>query len=141
MKDETPFNPLLPSDLKLDLQGSASEEAGDKPKRRRSASVKKKGRPKSPRQPRLVWKVMKNRKFNWEELKQKLNRKLAHLDRETLRNVLLACGLAASAVAAVLLLMKLSPAGILLLVLFGAGACNCLWQRVRWFRLPPPEEL
>ena len=42
---------------------------------------------------------MKKRKFNWEELKQKLNRKLANLDREKLRDVLIACGLAASAIA------------------------------------------
>jgi Flp pilus assembly protein TadB len=139
MKDETPFNPLLPSDLKLDLQGSSSEETGDKPKRRRSTSVKKKGQPL--RQPRLVRKVMKNRKFNWEELRLKLDRKLAHLDRETLRKVLLACGLAASAVAAVLLFLKLSPAGMLLLLILGAGACNALWQRVRWFRISPPQEL
>jgi len=74
----------------------------------------------------------KKRKLNWQELKDRIEHKLAGLDREKLKKVLLACGIAAGMVLAVVVAIKMFPVGVLLLALLGLATALRFWERLRW---------
>jgi hypothetical protein len=58
------------------------------------------------------------------------------LDREQLKNVLLACGIAAAVVAAIVLLIKMTPLIVTLLAVLGLAVVIQIWDRLRLMRIP-----
>ena len=80
--------------------------------------------------------MKKNCHAKWQEIKGRLNARLQHLDKDKLKAVLLACGVAAGIVAAVVLAIKMLPVAALILAALGLGAALRFWERLRY--LPRP---
>jgi hypothetical protein len=142
MKDQDSFNPAMPADFKLLTETIATDPEKQSPgnsaapiaaaqKRKRKShrsekqSAAKSGRPKK-----------KKPKVSWQHLNGKINAKLAGLDREKLKQVLTACGVAGGVVLAVLVAAKLMPVAALLLALLGLAGVIRVWDRLRG--LPHP---
>jgi hypothetical protein len=145
MKAATSFNPLNIPDLAL----PASEPQVPQPK----VTVSRKKSP--PRKPnrtartarirrvldvpkkavRITAKLRRQVRRLSKRIKGGITARLAHLDREKLKKVLIACGVAAAAVAAICLLVKLTPLIIALLAVLGFGAVLQTWDRLR-HRMP-----
>ena len=83
---------------------------------------------------RFARKVRRKTKASWKRIKGGIQARLANLDREQLRKVLLACGIAAAAVAAILILVKLMPVIIAILAVLGLGVAIQTWDRLRPMR-------
>lgn len=132
MKDKQPFNPLrLPADLRLEEAATTPQPNGQpaaKPSAGRQARTKTKGKSTRPRQPRPGNPRMNKKvKMSWEQLKSRLQNRLGQIDKAKLKRVLLACGIAAAIVAAVILAIKLAPVSVLLLAMLGLTALFRLW--------------
>lgn len=143
MKEETPFNPVIIPDLAI----PASEPQVAKPAAKATRAPRLKGprrtarkaRPRRALDPkqqaiRLARKVSRKAKTSWKRIKGGINSRLAHLDREKLKKVLLACGVAAAAVAAICILVKLTPLIIAMLAVLGLGVVIQTWDRLRPMR-------
>jgi len=139
MKDQDPFNPAMPADFKLLAQGAAAEPApqtagngadpaagAQQAKRKSTHSEKRASGSRTKRKCRI----------SWPRMKEKLNAKLAGLDKEKLKTVLVACGIAAGVVVAVIAAVKLVPIAVLLLAALGLAAVIKIWDRLR--RMPEP---
>ncbi len=74
--------------------------------------------------------------MSWPRMKEKINAKLGGLDKEKLKTVLVACGIAAGVVVAVVAAVKLVPIAVLLLALVGLAVVIRIWDRLR--KMPPP---
>ena len=74
------------------------------------------------------------RGVSWKRIKGGINSRLAHLDREKLKKVLIACGVAAAVATAICVLVKLTPLIITLLALLGLGAVLQMWGRLQTMR-------
>jgi hypothetical protein len=137
-KDQPPFNPIpLPPELSLGAPEQITKQQAHVPG---AEQGKKTSRPKPKRRPRRPRKSkVPQRDANcaaltrWERIKGKMVTKLAQIDRETLRSVLLACGVAVGQVATVLLLIKMVPVAATLLGLLGIGLVIAIWDRIRRF--------
>ena len=57
--------------------------------------------------------------------------RFAHLDRDKLKQALIACGVAAAIATTVVMLVKLTPLVVALLALLGLGAVLRILERVR----------
>src|ERR1043165_9746281 len=142
MKDQGAFNPALPAEFKMLTEKVATIEPEQQPtgsntpingarkgKRKTQRSEKRSdGAAGSPKK--------KKSKLNWQRLKGKVHGKLAGLDREKLKHVLTACGIAAGVVLAIVLAIKMVPIAALLLALLGLAGVVRVWDRLRG--LPRP---
>ena len=147
MKDAL-FNPIPIPDLNLQsTEPIVAKSASKKPTRRKAASGKATCRTSRIRTTRRVLdpkasairfarKVSRKAKTSWKRIKGGLHARLSHLDREQLKEVLLACGLAVVTVVAILTLVKLTPVVIAILAAVGLGAVIQMWDRVRVMRMP-----
>ena len=139
MKEQDPFNPAMPAEFKLMPENGATT-AGPQPpgitaeftagsentKRKSSRSGKQ----------AAGSRTRKKCKVNWQQMKQKLNAKLGGLDKEKLKTILVACGIAGGVVLAIIVAVKLVPIAVLLLALLGLAAVIKIWDRLR--RGPEP---
>jgi hypothetical protein len=138
MKEETPFNPLNIPDLKLPRTESPSTKPKIKTSRTKSVS-RKSIRPAKirrvldvpPAAIRFTTKIRRQARRLSQRIKGGITSRLAHLDREKLRKVLIACGVTVAAAAAICLLVKLTPLLITLLAVLGLGALLQTWDRLR----------
>lgn len=138
MKEATPFNPINIPDLVI----PASEPQVPKPKVKTS---RKKSVPRNsirtarirrvldvpPAAVRFTTKIRRQARRLSQRIKGGITSRLAHLDREKLRKVLIACGVTVAAAAAICLLVKLTPLLITLLAVLGLGALLQTWDRLR----------
>jgi len=124
--NETPFNPLpLPDNLML------AEEPG-KPL---PPPVDGPPKPRKPRKRKQPPASMKTKcQARWEKLKTQINTRLGQLDKQKLKELLLACGIAAGVVLAIIAALKLVPIAALLLAILGLYAVIRLWDRLRDLR-------
>jgi len=146
MKD-TPFNPILIPGLNLQAGEPAAVQptATKSPRRRapsrttfrRTSRVGTTHRVMDPKASaiRFARKVSRRAKTSWKRIKGGINSRLAHLDREQLKKVLLACGIAAAAAVAIITLVKLTPLIVTLLAVLGLGAVIQMWDRLRTMHL------
>lgn len=134
MNTDTPFNPIpLPEGLLLAQEtsntplpacpqpGAAQKAAAPKRNAKRRTRTRCDGTNTTAQQSR------------WERIKSKFAARLAQIDQETLKSVLLACGVAIGLIATVLLLVKMVPIAATLLGLLGIGLVIAIWDRIRRF--------
>ena len=139
MKEETPFNPIVIPDLAIPTTESKVVKLETNGTRRKTTPRRKSGkatahrRALDPKQQaiRLARKVSRKAKTSWKRIKGGINARLAHLDREKLKKVLIACGVAAAVATAICVLVKLTPLIVALLALLGLGAVLQMWERLR----------
>src|SRR6266404_1038863 len=93
------------------------------PKRQRT----RRNRRASERQLRTVG---RQRRISLKSLKSRLQAKLGEIDPDTLKKILIGCGVAAAVVAAVILAAKFLPLGVALLALLGLGVLLRLLERL-----------
>jgi hypothetical protein len=62
--------------------------------------------------------------------------KVAQVDKEKLKALLLACGVTAGIVAAVIVAIKLLPVAAVILAALGLGAALRFWERLRYVPRP-----
>jgi hypothetical protein len=140
MNDEnrSPFNPIpLPPEFSLETHKQSAQQQTANPgaqQTKQTSGAKTRRRPRKPTAAQLdaACPVL----TKWERIKGKFAETIAQIDRETLKSVLLACGIAAGVVAAVLLLIKMVPVGICMLALLGVGLLIAIWDRIRYFPRP-----
>lgn len=138
MKEETPFNPIVIPDLAIPPSESKIVKLETNGTRRKTTPRRKSGktihrRALDPKQQaiRIARKVSRKAKTSWNRIKGGINSRLAHLDREKLKKVLIACGVAAAVATAICILVKLTPLIVALLALLGLGAVLQMWERLR----------
>ena len=141
MKNETPFNPLpLPENPNLRPDAKATKQEGPPPRKdtaTRQTRSKTKGRSKRSKRPQSgASRLKKNCHAKRQALKDRLNARLQHLDKDKLKAVLLACGVAAGIVAAVIVAIKVMPMAVLILGILGLGLALQFLDRLRY--LPQP---
>jgi len=134
-----PFNPIpIPENFNLTSETGATpgEEPGiasQQTNHQTRQKAKKKATKRRPAHPAMSETQAKNK---WQRIKEKLTAKMAQVDPKKLRQVLLACGVAAGTVVAVLLAIKLMPVAATLLALLGLWLLLQLWDRLRYFPRP-----
>ena len=138
MKNDTRFNPLpLPEKLNLaSSAGSAQEQTSQsnpEPKRQRNRNAKRKST--KSKQP-CGAASRANSESRWHRIKGRLAAKVAEVDKERIKAVLLACGVAAGIVLAVTIAIKLLPIAAVLLAALGLGAALRFWDRLRYIPRP-----
>ena len=136
MKNETPFNPLpLPDNLTLELNAGATQEQASNPEPERP--TRRKPRKKSTKTKQSSTKASKaDNASKWNRIKGRLAAKVAEMDKEKLKAVLLASGVALGIVAAAVAAIKLMPLAVLILAILGLGAALRFWERLSF--LPRP---
>lgn len=145
MKDTTPFNPIIipaaavpPSEPRVAKPAVKATRAPRLKGLRRTARKARPRRALDPKQQaiHLARKISRKARTSWRRIKGGLHARLSHLDREQLKEVLLACGLAVVTVVAILTLVKLTPVIIAILAVVGLGVAIQMWDRVRVMRMP-----
>lgn len=146
MKEATPFNPIVIPNLAIPTSEPQLAKLVTKSTqtRRRKAGPRltshkvRTRRALDPKQSaiRFARKVSRKAKTSWKRIKGGITARLAHLDREQLKKVLLACGIAAAAVAAIITLIKLTPVIVAILAVVGLGVVLQMWERLRVTRIP-----
>ncbi len=137
MNDENrpPFNPIpLPPEFSLSASQQASQQQPHNPgaeQRAQTSGAKTTRRRRKATTPQPDVKCPSL--IRWERIKGKFAARLAQIDQETLRSVLLACGVAVALIATVLLLVKMVPVAATLLGLLGVGLVIAIWDRIRRF--------
>ena len=137
MKEENPFNPIpLPENLALGLppstedintqQHRAEEPSRKAPKRQAGQKTK---RPNRPRKTLAVDPPLDDQ-TRWQRVKGKVLARLATVDKERLKQVLIACGIAAGVVVAIIMVIKLLPVGLALLGMLGLAVLLRIWDRL-----------
>src|SRR2546421_11060305 len=126
----SPFNPAMPAEFKLLNENGATIPGQDPPGTTAEftagpENTKRKSR-RSGKQT-IGSRTRKRCKVNWQQMKQKLNAKLGGLDKEKLKTVLVACGIAGGVVLAIIVAVKLVPIAVLLLALLGLAAVIKVW--------------
>lgn len=138
MKEETPFNPINIPDLAI----PASEPQAAKPEVK---SPRKKSTPHKPirttrtrrvldvpkKAIRITAKIRRQARRLSQRIKGGISSRLANLDREKLKKVLIACGVTVAAAAVICLLVKLTPLIVALLAVLGLGTVLHMWDRLR----------
>ena len=128
-----------PADFKLVTEGAATDQGQSPPGIKTEFTAgEEKTRRKSSRSGKQAtgFRARKKSKMNWQHMKERINAKLGGLDKEKLKTALVACGLAAGVVAAVILAVKLVPIAVLLLALVGLAVVIRIWDRLR--KMPTP---
>ena len=143
MKEATLFNPLNIPDLALPGREPQPVKPKVKTSRKKSAA-RPRSRIVSTRRvmavshpaTQFVVKVRRKVKTSWHRIKRGITTRLARLDRDKLKRVLLACGISATVALLIIALSKLTPLIVALLALLGLGALFRLWERLQVLRLP-----
>jgi len=65
-------------------------------------------------------------------MKERINARLAQVDPDTLKRILTAAGVAAGVIIGILMAIKLTPIGLVLLGLLGLAFLLRLWDRLRF---------
>jgi Flp pilus assembly protein TadB len=149
MKAETLFNPINLPDLPLAASAPAPVQTPINAKVARRQTAPRSGRRRTSRHGttrraldpkrsaiRFARKVSRQARTSWQRVKGGIQARLSHLDREQLKKVLLACGLAAAAVVVIITLVKLTPLIVTLLAVLGLAVVLQFWDRLRQVRLP-----
>ncbi len=109
MNTDTPFNPAVPSGLNIPLTGNKSAKAkSPRPKTRRPARPafeRTKTRAKTAAR-HFTRKLRHEAKASWAQIKTDLQTRLARLDADKLKRVLVACGVGILTVLIILALAK-----------------------------------
>ena len=132
---QPPFNPIpLPPEFHLAApQQTAQQQTGNpddqQGKQASGAKARRRSRKTRTAEPDATCPVL----TRWERIKGKFAARIAQIDPETLRSVLLACGIAVGIVATVLLLVKMLPTALVLLALLGVALIIAIWDRIRRF--------
>ena len=132
---QPPFNPIpLPPEFHLTAPHQTAQQQTGNPDAQpgeQTSSAKAKRRPRKPRVAETdpTCPVL----TKWERIKGEFAARIAQIDPETLRSVLLACGIAVGIVATVLLLVKMLPTALVLLALLGVALVIAIWDRIRGF--------
>ena len=138
MKNDTPFNPVpIPDNLNLSMNAGATQEQASQNSAKSKRSPKRNAKRKSTRSSRPCSTTCgADIKSRWQRIKGQLATKVAQVDREKLKALLLACGVASGIVAAVILAIKLMPVAAIILAALGLGAALRFWEKLRY--LPRP---
>lgn len=138
MKEETPFNPIVIPDLaippsepkivKLETNGTRRKTT---PRHKSGKTIHRRALDPNQQAIRIARKVSRKAKTSWKRIKGGINSRLAHLDREKLKKVLIACGIAVAVATAICILVKLTPLIVALLAFLGLGAVLQMWERLR----------
>ncbi len=132
---QPPFNPIpLPPKFHLAAPEQTAQQQTGNPEAqpgKQAPGAKVRRRPRKPKaaEPDAGCPVL----TRWERIKGKFAARIAQIDPETLRSVLLACGIAVGIVATVLLLVKMMPTALVLLALLGVALVIAIWDRIRRF--------
>ena len=133
MNEQNPFNPAVPTDFKLLTEAGATEQPQQPPgttadnatgahkanrKSKRSGTGKRVAGSRSKKKCRITWRQMR----------KKLDAKLGGLDKEKLKTVLVACGIAGGVVLTIIVAVKLVPLAVLLLALLGLAGVIRIWD-------------
>ena len=129
---EDPFNPTIPADFKLLTEGKTKQQEEPSGTTAAFTAGSENARRKSSRSGKQTAgsRTRKRSSIPWEHLKEKINGRLGSLDKEKLKTALVACGLSAAVVAAVVLMVKLMPAAVVLLSLVGLAMVTHIWRRL-----------
>ena len=141
MKEATLFNPITLPDL------ARPEPQPPKPKAkspRKQSAPPKSSRPTKPRRPltvppaaeRFAAQVRRKTEASWQKIKLGIATRLARMDREKLKRVLLACGITGTVAVLIIALAKLTPLLIALLAFIGLEALLRMWDRLRALPIP-----
>ena len=121
---------MTPEDISLSpSENAAGQTPAAKPKRQRT----RRNRLVSQRQRQTV---RQTRRVSLKSLRSRLQAKLGELDRDTLKKILIGCGVATGVVAAVILAAKFLPLGVALLALLGLGVLLRLLERLPYMPRP-----
>jgi len=121
---------MIPEDIPLPpAQNATGDTSPAKPKRQRT----RRNRGASERRHQTV---RQKRRVSLKSLQNRLQAKLGELDRDTLKKILIGCGVAAAVVAAVILAAKFLPLGVALLALLGLGVLLRLLERLPYMPRP-----
>lgn len=132
---QPPFNPIpLPPEFHLAAPQQTTQQQIENPdaqQGKQTSSAKARRRPRKIRaaEPAVTCPGL----TRWQRIKGKFAARIAQIDRERLKSVLLACGVAVGIVATVLLLVKMVPIAATLLGLLGIGLIIAIWDRIRRF--------
>lgn len=122
-----PFNPIpIPNTLNLRTGNPSPEPSNPDPDDKASTSKSKRRSTRKKGDPAV------DPATRWERVKSRLAAKMAQLDKEKLRQVLIGLGVVAGVVAAVILAVKMLPALVTILALLGLGLALQLWDRLRY---------
>ena len=140
MKEATLFNPLTLPDL------ARPEPQPPKPKvksPRKQSAPPKSSRPTKPRRlltvppaERFAAQIRRKTEASWQKIKLGIATRLARMDREQLKRVLLACGITGTVAVLIIALAKLTPLLIALLAFIGLEALLRMWGRLRTLPIP-----
>jgi hypothetical protein len=134
MKKETPFNPIpLPENLKLSMSAEPARErassGGTGPERPRMPNAGKRSR-------KTKQAGSDEDESRWNRVKDRFVAKVAAMDKDKLKAVLVTCGVAVGVAAAVIAAIKLMPVTVLILAILGVGAALRFWDKLRYFPHP-----
>lgn len=137
MKEETPFNPVLGPDLNIPATDAKVRQPKARAPQRKTKTRTSSSSPKARRVPgakasaaRFARKATRKAKTSWRRVKRDLRVRLARLDAEQLKRILLACGVAATAALIIIALAKHVALVIVLLTVLGALVVLKLWHRI-----------
>jgi hypothetical protein len=142
MKDEDAFNPAIPANFKLLSQTGAIDSTQQPPGSSADPLAgAQKAKAKSKRSEKRTAgsagsRKKKKSRISWQHLKEKLNAHLAGVDKQRLKQVLVACGIAGGVVLSIIVAVKMVPIAVLLLALLGLACVIRIWDRLR--RWPDP---
>ena len=131
-KEETPFNPLIIPDLVLPAT-TPSPTNGAPRRARKPTGTARTRRALDPQRSvlRLAARVRRKARISWQRIKGGLHAHLAHLDPVLLKQMLIACGIAAATAVTAVALCKMIPVGLALLAVLGLGLLLRFWQELR----------
>ena len=140
MKEAPPFNPILFPDLVPPTseppRPPPAPKSARKPSSPRKSSRKAKARRGSAAKAsalRFATKVRRQAAVSWQKIKLGITSRLARLDSEKLKRVLVACGIAVTVALLIIALAKLTPLMVALLAFLSLGALLRLWERLQGF--------
>jgi len=120
-----PQNPI-PAALPPETNAPQPDATVPLPLRRPRRSPRRK-----PRTPRRTALLPIKRRLSWAQLKALLDARLGRLDPATLKQVLIACGIAVAAATVIIALCQFVPVGLALLVVLGLGLVLQFWKEIR----------
>jgi len=128
MKKENPplFNPVVQPGLAIPLRKKRTKSR----KQSRTARTKR-GFNARRTAGRFTSKVRRKARVLSQRIKAGLTARFAHLDRDKLKQALIACGVAAAVATVIVVLVKMTPLIVALLALLGLGAVMQMWDRLR----------
>jgi len=127
-KESSPlFNPVVQPGLAIPVRKrTKSRKSSRSAKTQRGFSIRRSAG-------RITTKVRRKVRVLSQRIRAGLTARFAHLDRDMLKQALIACGIAAAIATTVVMLVKVTPLVVALLALMGLGAVLRMWDRIRSF--------